>query len=57
MRELIESNKVTQLAIPRLGCGLDKLDWGRVKNILIDVFKTANVSINVFELLSNNKKN
>ena len=56
MRELIESNKVTQLAIPRLGCGLDKLDWSRVKNILIDVFKTANVSINVFEL-SNSKKN
>lgn len=56
MRELTESNKITQLAIPRLGCGLDRLDWSRVKNILIDVFKTANVNITVFEL-SNSKKN
>lgn len=29
---------IKKLAIPRIGCGLDKLNWPKVKNIITDLF-------------------
>ena len=34
-----------KLAIPYIGCGLDKLEWNQVKNILFEVFKNSNIEI------------
>ncbi len=49
MREHMERNCVASLAIPTLGCGLDKLKWSRVREIICDVFKDAdNVLITVY---------
>ena len=31
-------NHITHIAMPRICCGMDKLDWKQVKQILIDVF-------------------
>lgn len=39
MRDHIRKNKVTKLAIPRLGCGLDRLEWSRVKSMIEYLFK------------------
>ncbi|XP_068996745.1 ADP-ribose glycohydrolase OARD1-like [Embiotoca jacksoni] len=41
---------VTRISMPRIGCGLDKLQWARVSAILEQVFKTSNISITVYSL-------
>ena len=33
------NEKVTKLAMPKIGCGLDKLEWTKVLNIIIEVFE------------------
>lgn len=38
------------IAMPRIGCGLDKLTWSRVKDIIIETFKDTNVDIIVCSL-------
>ena len=35
------------LALPRIGCGLDKLDWKRVSRMIFDTFKDTDVRIMV----------
>lgn len=43
-RQLLSLN-VKKLALPKIGCGLDKLDWNVVKKIIEDVFKDGDFSI------------
>ncbi|XP_067643099.1 uncharacterized protein Targ2 [Eurosta solidaginis] len=45
MREHMEQNNVTKLAIPRFGGDVDRLSWLRVKNILEFVFANYAVEI------------
>lgn len=45
MKEQLDFASATKLAIPKLGCGLDKLEWSHVENILKDVFDDTNVDI------------
>lgn len=46
----MEFLKVNKLAMPRIGCGLDKLQWVFVKEIVKDVFKDTDVNILVFAI-------
>jgi O-acetyl-ADP-ribose deacetylase (regulator of RNase III) len=46
---MIENN-IQKLSIPKIGCGLDKLKWGRVKKILSIVFEDTNIEITVYKL-------
>lgn len=39
MRDHIKEHEVKKLAIPRIGCGLDRLEWDRVKAMLELLFK------------------
>lgn len=48
MREAMRARGETKLAMPRIGCGLDKLTWRDVKNTLFDVFKHSDVLIVVY---------
>ena len=50
MRAHIETHFVTRLSMPRIGCELDKLDWLKVKQLLIDVFSLSNVTISIYTL-------
>ncbi|XP_068453172.1 ADP-ribose glycohydrolase OARD1 isoform X2 [Clinocottus analis] len=43
-------NGVTRIAMPRIGCGLDRLQWTKVSEILEQVFKHTNISITVYSL-------
>ncbi|XP_037334290.2 ADP-ribose glycohydrolase OARD1 isoform X1 [Pungitius pungitius] len=43
-------NGVTRISMPRIGCGLDRLQWSRVSEILEEVFKTTDISITVYSL-------
>jgi hypothetical protein len=40
--DLIKTNKI---AMNRIGCESDELDWDKVKDIIIDIFKDTNVEI------------
>lgn len=37
--------KVTTIVMPRIGCGLDQLEWTKVRNIIFKVFKYIPVNI------------
>ncbi|KAM3871798.1 ADP-ribose glycohydrolase OARD1 [Diretmus argenteus] len=43
-------NGVTRISMPRIGCGLDRLKWGRVSEMLEQDFKHTDISITVYSL-------
>ena len=43
-------NSVLAVSIPRLGCGLDKLDWTIVRKLLCKTFTNTNIKITVYHL-------
>lgn len=45
MRDQCEEFDITKLAMPKIGCGLDRLDWGRVQEIIQDVFDSTDIDI------------
>lgn len=50
MREHMEFLDVDKLAIPKIGCGLDRLNWDQVYDIICEVFEDMDVEIVVCEL-------
>jgi len=50
------ANKVTTIAMPRIGCGLDGLQWSRVKEIMDDIFAESAVQITVFSMPSRHQQ-
>lgn len=38
MRRLCTKNGVTKIGMPLIGCGLDRLAWNRVSDLIIDAF-------------------
>lgn len=45
LREACESNAVTKLAMPRIGSGLDRLRWEKVKEVLKQEFAGTEIEI------------
>ncbi|XP_029911650.1 ADP-ribose glycohydrolase OARD1 [Myripristis murdjan] len=43
-------NGVTAISMPRIGCGLDRLEWRKVAEILEQVFRATDISITVYSL-------
>lgn len=41
---------IKSLSMPLIGCGLDKLEWNKVKDIIEDVFENKGIKINVYVL-------
>jgi O-acetyl-ADP-ribose deacetylase (regulator of RNase III) len=50
MRTHIIKRDIPTLSIPRIGCGLDKLNWEKVESILEEVFKDIDIIISVYSL-------
>lgn len=50
MKELMINLDITKLAIPKLGCGLDRLEWSEVYDIICEVFEDTDVEILICEL-------
>lgn len=42
---LCQLHGVNEIAMPKIGCGLDKLEWDKVKQIIME---EANIKVNVF---------
>lgn len=47
LKNQIEKNKETHLVIPKLGCGIDRMEWDIVSRIIEDKFKYTDVTITV----------
>jgi hypothetical protein len=50
MREVMELDDVTKLAMPRIGCGLDRLSWEQVYDIICEVFEDTDIEIVICEI-------
>lgn len=50
MREQCEDFGVKRLAMPLIGCGLDKFEWSRAKDIIEDVFGSTVIEILICKL-------
>merc|ERR1719295_1017237 len=50
MRNHAVVNEVKHIAMPKIGCGLDRLQWNRVESIIKRVFRGTNIRVSVYEL-------
>lgn len=53
MRDQMQDNMITKVAIPRLGCDHEGMNWEKVREIIEEVFRDTNVEILVCSLMSN----
>ena len=45
MRSICYHNNIKKIAMPIIGCGLDRLEWHKVSNIIKDVFENDDIDI------------
>ena len=50
MKLAAKENNITAISIPKVGCGLDKLDWDNVRAIIENIFIDSDITIDVFVL-------
>lgn len=50
MRDIVLENDIKYIAMPRIGCGLDRLQWVNVKEILNEVLGDLDIEILVCRL-------
>lgn len=50
LKKQIISNDIKFIAIPQIGCGLDKLCWVGVQRMIFDIFDDVDISIVVCKL-------
>ena len=48
MKELMIEEGIEHISIPKIGTGLDKLQWSKVEEIIKDVFKDTDIKIDVY---------
>lgn len=47
VKEICIKNNIKEITMPKIGCGLDRLNWYKVKNIIKCVFDDTDITINV----------
>lgn len=47
MALMCHKHDIKYLGIPKIGCGLDRLQWGKVREIIQDKFKDLDIEIEV----------
>ena len=45
MRDCVTKYGISKIAMPKIGCGLDRLLWGKVRKIIENVFEDVDVEI------------
>ena len=50
MKEHCVSHEVRSLCMPLIGCGLDRLQWSKVLEIISEVFRDTDISVTVYSL-------
>lgn len=51
MREHCRTHNITQLSMPRIGCGLDRLRWEQVLELIHHVFEKEAMTITIYTIL------
>lgn len=54
MRLIADREDINKIAMPVIGCGLDKLEWSRVSKIIKDVFYNTDIEILVCKVKEDN---
>lgn len=47
MKKLVAENAIKKIAMPKIGCGLDRLNWDEVSPMIQEIFKDTDVEIMV----------
>ncbi|XP_078582867.1 ADP-ribose glycohydrolase OARD1-like [Branchiostoma floridae x Branchiostoma japonicum] len=50
MKTHCEQHQVSRLAMPRIGCGLDRLQWDRVSQMVQNIFSEMDMTITVYTI-------
>ena len=50
MKAHCQEHQVTSLSMPRIGCGLDKLEWPEVVKMTEEIFKDSAMTITVYTI-------
>ncbi len=50
MKRQLKTLNISQLAMPRIGCGLDRLNWGKVQGIIKSTFVDTDIEIVIYNL-------
>lgn len=45
MKQICLENDIKKIAMPVIGCGLDRLEWSKVSDIIKDVFSDTDIEI------------
>ena len=48
LRYLCDKHGVARLAMPRIACGIDRLSWSKVKELLTRIFRNSNIKLTVY---------
>jgi O-acetyl-ADP-ribose deacetylase (regulator of RNase III) len=50
MKDHMIQTNVTQLSMPKIGCGYDRLQWEQVQDLILEVFADCNCKITVYTI-------
>ncbi|KAM8709599.1 hypothetical protein ACLKA7_016413 [Drosophila subpalustris] len=56
MQQHMAKHKVQKLALPRIGCGLDGLNWTKVKDMLVEIFGADTTELVVYNYVPSTSK-
>ena len=45
MKKICLENNITKIAMPTIGAGLDKMNFNKVKEQIVDIFKDTNIEV------------
>ena len=48
MCRICKEKEINKIAMPKIGCGLDRLQWGKVSQMIKDVFKDMDIEIRIY---------
>lgn len=50
MKEIIKNENIKKIAMPKIGSGLDRLQWAKVEETIKTIFKGMDIEIKVYAL-------
>jgi len=50
LHERCQELNINHIAMPKIGAGLDKLDWNIVSRIIDDIFETSDIKITIYKI-------
>lgn len=55
MREMCVRYRINYVAMPQIGCGLDRLEWPKIEKLIREIFAPTNVNITIYYLPGKNQ--